>query len=290
MRKLNIDKDYLIEMYCTRGMTLLEIANDLGVSRQTVSNKLQEFGIEIKNAKYIRAHKKPPKKKLKKVCKWRDKEDFQRVYSELKSLDLVAKHYGINITTASDWKQKHHIETIKSYSYVGRKQLVVNKPYANKEWLEKMYAQYSLEDLGKMLNCSPSTIGKWCKKFGIKTRSISEQWDLKAKSGAKVVKSEEFDLQLYKKTYAIGRNSVKIPKGLRNFIISLYGKCESCGYKEVLDLHHIDENSGNNDPSNHSVLCPNCHAKIHRLGISFSELVPEHVVWTELLDSYQDAK
>ena len=54
MRKLDIDKDYLVEMYCTRGMTLLEIACDLGVSRQTVSNKLQEFGIEIKNAKLIK--------------------------------------------------------------------------------------------------------------------------------------------------------------------------------------------------------------------------------------------
>ena len=290
MRKIIIDKEYLEEMYCNRGMTLLQIACDLGVSRQTVSNKMKEFGLDVKNSDYIKAHKKPPKKKLKKVCKWRNKEDFQRVYSELKSLDLVAKHYGINLTTASDWKQRHNIETIKSYSYNGRKQLVVNKPYANKEWLEEMYSQYSLEDLGKMLNCSPSTIGKWCKKFGIKTRTISEQWELKSKSGAKVVKSNEFDLQLYKKTYAIGRNNVKIPKGLRNYIISLYGKCECCGYDEVLDLHHIDENHNNNDPSNHGVLCPNCHAKIHRLGIPFSELVPNHINWESLVNSYQEAK
>ena len=290
MRKIIIDKEYLEEMYCNRGMTLLQIACDLGVSRQTVSNKMKEFGLEIKNSDYIKAHKKPPKKKLKRVCKWRNKEDFQRVYSELKSLDLVAKHYGINLTTASDWKQRHNIETIKSYSYSGRKQLVVDKPYANKEWLEEMYSQYSLEDLGKMLNCSPSTLGKWCKKFGIKTRSLEEQWELKSKKGAKVVKSNEFDLQLYKKTYAIGRNNVKIPKGLRNHIISLYGKCECCGYDEVLDLHHIDENHNNNDPSNHGVLCPNCHAKIHRLGIPFSELVPNHINWESLVNSYQEAK
>lgn len=290
MRKLDIDKDYLIEMYCTRGMTLIEIACDLGVSRQTVSNKLQEFGIEIKNAKYIQAHKKPPKKKLKKVCKWRNKEDFQRVYSELKSLDLVAKYYGINLTTASDWKLRHGIETIKSYSYKGRKQLNVDKPYANKEWLEDMYAKYSLEDLAKMLNCSPSTIGKWCKKFNIKTRTISEQWDLKSKNGSNVVKDSGFDLQLYKQTYAIGRNNVSIPKTLKRYIISLYGKCECCGYDEVLDLHHIDGNHNNNNPENHSVLCPNCHAKIHRLGIPFNELVPNHVNWETLIDSYQDAK
>lgn len=290
MRKIIIDKAYLEEMYVNRGMTLLEIACDLGVSRQTVSNKMQEFGIDIKNSQYIREHKKPPKKKLKKVCKWRDKEDFQRVYSELKSLDLVAKHYGINLTTASDWKLRHGIETIKSYSYNGRKQLNIDKPYANKEWLEEMYAQYSLEDLAKMLNCSPSTLGKWCKKFDIKTRTISEQWELKSKSGVKVVKSTEFDLQLYKQTYAVGRNNVRLPKGLKNYIISLYGSCECCDYDEVLDLHHIDENHNNNDPSNHGVLCPNCHAKIHRLGIPFSELVPNHINWESLFDSYQEAK
>ena len=234
MRKIIIDKEYLEDMYNNRGMTLLQIACDLGVSRQTVSNKMQEFGITIKNSDYIKAHKKPIKKKLKKVCKWRDREDFQKVYSELKSLDLVAKHYGINLTTASDWKQRHHIETIKSYSYVGRKQLVIDKPYANKEWLEDMYAKYSLEDLAKMLNCSPSTLGKWCKKFGIKTRTISEQWDLKSKNGSNVVKDSGFDLQLYKQTYAIGRNNVSIPKTLKQYIISLYGKCECCGYDEVL--------------------------------------------------------
>ena len=290
MRKIIIDKEYLEEMYCNRGMTLLQIACDLGVSRQTVSNKMKEFGLEVKNSDYIKAHKKPPKKKLKKVCKSRDKEDFQKVYSELKSLDLVAKHYGINLMTASDWKQRHNIETIKCYSQKGRKQLVVDKPYANKEWLEEMYAQYSLEDLGKMLNCCPATIGKWCKKFNIKTRTVSEQWELKSKNGSNVIKSVGFDLQLYKKTYAIGRNNVRIPKTLKNYIISLYGKCECCGYSEVLDLHHIDENHNNNDPSNHGVLCPNCHAKIHRLGISFSDLVPNHINWESLTDSYQEAK
>ena len=73
MRKIIIDKEYLEEMYCNRGMTLLQIACDLGVSRQTVSNKMKEFGLEVKNSDYIKAHKKPPKKKLKKVCKWRDR-------------------------------------------------------------------------------------------------------------------------------------------------------------------------------------------------------------------------
>ena len=291
MRKIRIPKDLLQDLYENQGMTLQQIADEFGVNRQTISNKLKEYGICVRNSKYIKEHKVVKKKKLKKIEDYRNKAVYEKVYKELKSIDQVAEYFNINIKTAFKWKKIHNIETIKEYSQKGRKQLVVNKPYANKEWLEEMYAQYSLEDLGKMLNCNPSTIGKWCKKFGIKTRTVSEQWELKSKNGAKVVKSNEFDLQLYKKTYAIGRNNVKIPKGLKNYIISLYGKCECCGYDEVLDLHHIDENHNNNDPSNHGVLCPNCHAKIHRLGIPFHQLVPNHIVWSDILeDSYQEAK
>lgn len=290
MRKIRIPKDLLQDLYENQGLTLQQIANEFGVSRQTISNKLREYGICIRNSTYIREHKEPPKKpKLKRIEDYRNKSVYEKIYKELKSIDLVADYFNINIKTAFKWKKKHNIDTIREYSQKGRKQLNIDKPYADKEWLEKMYAEYSLEDLAKMLNCSSSTLGKWCKKFGIKTRSIEEQWELKAKYGNKVVKSNEFDLQLYKKTYGVGRKE-RLPKTLRNFIIKLYGKCECCGYDEVLDLHHIDEDHNNNDPSNHGVLCLNCHAKIHRLGILFNELVPKHIVWTELLDSYQEAK
>jgi 5-methylcytosine-specific restriction endonuclease McrA len=42
-------------------------------------------------------------------------------------------------------------------------------------------------------------------------------------------------------------------------------KCMVCGYDEderILEIHHIDENHSNNEISNLSVLCPNCHRKI----------------------------
>lgn len=288
MRKFNIDRDFLEKRYCIEKRTLRDIALELGVSRQTISNKLREYGISIRNSSYINANKKP-KKMLKKVCKWRNKNDFQRIYSELKSLELVAKHYGINLTTACDWKKRHGIETIKEYSLSGKRKLNRDKPYMNKQWLEDMYSKYSWEELGKMLNCSSTTLSKWGIKFGIKTRTVSEQWELKAKNGTTVLKDLGFDLQLYKNTYTLDK-MYSLPKKLKNFIISLYGKCECCGYNEVLDLHHIDKNHHNNAPENHGVLCPNCHAKVHRLGVPFKLLVPNHVSWETLLDSYQEAK
>jgi predicted nucleic-acid-binding Zn-ribbon protein len=39
--------------------------------------------------------------------------------------------------------------------------------------------------------------------------------------------------------------------------------CERCGFRaehsSQLDIDHIDGNRNNNDPSNHQVLCANCH-------------------------------
>lgn len=41
-------------------------------------------------------------------------------------------------------------------------------------------------------------------------------------------------------------------------------KCVVCGEKEVIDVHHLDENRENNDPKNLIPLCPTHHAYIHR--------------------------
>ena len=295
MRKKVIPKEFLEQKYIKENLTLKQISELLGVSRQTVANKLNEYGLQIRNSSYI-SEKKSKKRKFVKVKKeplYRNKEDFQKVYSELKSLDLVAKHYGINLTTACDWKQRHGLPTIHEYSRAG-KSSIATKPYMNKEWLEKMYSQYSWEDLGKMLGVSPTTLSKWGVKFGIKTRTISEQWDLKSKSGNHCVIDDSLKMKTYMEAYASGQIT-KIPKKLKYFILDLYGKCEAdgCNEMDVLDLHHIDGNHLNNNPENHSCLCPNCHAKIHRLGIDFNSLVKHHRVWSDILNekySYQEAK
>ena len=39
--------------------------------------------------------------------------------------------------------------------------------------------------------------------------------------------------------------------------------CERCGITENLDLHHIDNNPANNEPSNRMTLCDSCHTKWH---------------------------
>jgi hypothetical protein len=45
-------------------------------------------------------------------------------------------------------------------------------------------------------------------------------------------------------------------------------ECKYCGYSRyqgVLEVHHIDENRDNNDPSNLVIVCPTCHVEQHFL-------------------------
>jgi hypothetical protein len=57
-------------------------------------------------------------------------------------------------------------------------------------------------------------------------------------------------------------------KTMKKFLLDKYGnKCWNCGITEwngkelVMELEHIDGNSTNNEISNLSLLCPNCHSQ-----------------------------
>lgn len=82
MRKIRIPKDLLQDLYENQGLTLQQIADEFGVNRQTISNKLKEYGLCIRNNKYIQEHKTPKKKKLKKIEDYRNREVYERVYRE----------------------------------------------------------------------------------------------------------------------------------------------------------------------------------------------------------------
>jgi len=41
-------------------------------------------------------------------------------------------------------------------------------------------------------------------------------------------------------------------------------KCIVCGFDEIVEVHHIDENRSNNDVKNLVFLCPNHHYLLHR--------------------------
>lgn len=283
MRKIEISKELLNDMYVNNKLTTYQIAEELEVSRQTVCNKLKYYNIVVKDSKFKAG--KPKLKKEKIVKLYENKELFSEKYLELKSLSLVAEFFDISLDTAFSWKNKHEIEKINGLSEKGLKQSRKGKVWADKELFIEMYSKYSLTDMAKMWGCSSANLSKWRVIHNIPVSSLSEQWDKKTKFGTKIIKNDDFDFDSYRLLYIDDNN--KISKNIIAYIKLVVGKCQSCGEREVLDLHHINENPLDNRPENHAILCPNCHAKIHRLGKTVNELCNNFKSWK---DCYAEAK
>ena len=92
-----IPKEELEDMYCDKSMSQIEIANEIGVSQQTVSKWMKEFGIEPRIQ--LGDSVKPSKKKL---------EDMYvgQSMSQLK----IANKIGVLPHTISKWMKECGIE------------------------------------------------------------------------------------------------------------------------------------------------------------------------------------
>lgn len=276
--KINISKELLEEMYKT--MTQKQIAEELGVHDKTIRRRFKEYGIITG----VHGGVAIPKKKLNKPKvkpKYQNKENFLKVYQELNSIVLVAKYYNISTDCAYFWKKRHNIETIKGVSEEGKRKLSEGKPYTNKEWLEEKYKTLTQPQIAEICGVNVSTIKEWFKRLDIKTRNPKEQRQIKASYGNKFIFEDRFDKKSYLTVY---ENEGRITSKMLNYIKDLVGKCQCCGYTEVLDLHHIDENKFNNRPENHLICCPNCHSKIHRLGLKAEDIRKDKTIWIDLVD------
>jgi hypothetical protein len=71
----------------------------------------------------------------------------------------------------------------------------------------------------------------------------------------------------YNFMFHLDKNRNEGYKKYHNIEPDLYKKltkeCIICGFKEVVELHHLDENTQNNSESNFLALCPNHHRMIH---------------------------
>lgn len=263
-----------------------EIADLLNVHERTVRRWFTKYDIKTgkhTNPQFIKSGKKKlPKKK--KVKEYTNKEDFLKVYQEVKSLPLVAKHYGISPNTALMWKKRHNISTILGVSEEGLNKLHELKPYTDEKWLREYYDMYSMPEIAELCGVHRDTIRDWIKRFNIQPKSVKEQRERKANFGNRFIYEQGFDKKHYIDVY---EKQGRITNKMKKFIIDTVGECQCCGFNKVLELHHIDENHNNNKAENHLVVCPNCHAMIHRLGRTVEELCPNYESWINKVKSYQ---
>ena len=73
-----------------------------------------------------------------------------------------------------------------------------------------------------------------------------------------VVETEEEKMPLSKKRDRERKRLLRLESGTNA------GYCQVCNRYGVVDRHHKDLNHNNDESSNLMLLCPNCHADIHR--------------------------
>jgi len=128
---------------------------------------------------------------------------------------------------------------------------------------------------------------KYCSEYcRNRNKYISEGYDVICQECGKVFKSNNIDRRFcsnkccaeHKSKETINKwinceyslnSNLPLPKSIRLFLYEkTHYKCEDCGFEgynkatnnTILQIHHIDGNSGNNCIENLKVLCPNCHA------------------------------
>lgn len=157
-----IPSEELEWMYLNEGMSIREIAKEIGVGRSTVSNWLREYGIQPRSMleSKLKGKVKPCKKELE-----------QMYIDDMMTITEISDVLGVVSSTISNWLHEYGI-TVRDKS----KSQLKEKIKTNEEELRKMYINelMSINKIGKLVGISHGTVHRWLREYGIPVRCISE--------------------------------------------------------------------------------------------------------------------
>ena len=167
---------------------------------------------------------------------------------------------------------------------------------AEKEKLQNLIFEEKLsyEQIGRLYKCSGANIKKVAKRLGIQLQSkrkINPEEHFNKDRGDyvyckycgkpipkyldKIYCNSKCDSN-YRKNQTLQKwkngeynHDCELPQSIKDYFLEKNNyKCEKCGFegyniksgKTILQIHHVDGNSANNNENNLQLLCPNCHA------------------------------
>lgn len=178
--RIDIPKATLEALYENQGLSIAQIASELGYSTTPIHRLLREYQIQIRPISEAKQKFKISKRELKNLY-----------FKQKLSTEQIAQEYGCNHVTI--------VNRMKKYDIKSRGHLGLTKPIRiSKEKLEYLYRirRLSLAKIAKILHCSESGLERKMKNFGIKTRTISRR--------ACKHKKKNFNGSLEEKAYMIG--------------------------------------------------------------------------------------
>ena len=167
-RRLNLDKNQLIELYLHQRLTLKEIAKVLGCSYYTVRNYLVEYGIPLRDkyqAQQLSYARNPS------VTKRLKSEIIYWYVDKQKEQKEVASILGISKASVRACLVRNGIKTRSQWDIKGRLSDTLPASEIIKAYIEE---KQSLKMVGDAYGVSPRVIAQVLDKHGIKRRTYSE--------------------------------------------------------------------------------------------------------------------
>lgn len=204
---------------------------------------------------------------IKAVARSGEKRIFRVTLTDGKTIRCSEHH---RFLTPSGWKPVHEMSIGEPLGTNGLPAIEFNRNDLKERYHQK---GETLETIATGYNCSPHTVRKWLKLFGLQkavgvgmTGRTPPNKGKKYKTGYK--HSEEIKAILAEQKRGPnnpgwkGDNASSQAGRLRAQRMFPAMPCEACGVQEG-HRHHLDRNTLNNERSNIEFLCPACHAKRH---------------------------
>ena len=138
------------------------------------------------------------------------------------------------------------------------------KLYMNHDWLymQNIILNKTFVEIASEFGFNISTIKNWARKLGIPRKGTGyfhigrTPWNK-----GQIVKNQ---VEALRKYHHCGRRKEGIMKpDTVNYQKHMIDHCEICNCRRGLEVHHIDKDRMNNDPSNLITLCESCHQRVH---------------------------
>lgn len=239
------DERVLRDLYHNQGLSMEQVADELGCAYRTVFNWMEKHSIE----------RRPQWQEME--GPWRDKETLEKLYTEEKLSALeIAEKYDCNKKTIYNWLDRHNIPTRPSTHDI-------DNGWRDAELMRELYVDHDMTDVeiaGK-LGTLPGTITKWRLRHGIETKYVHGQEHHLYEGGDETYYGPNWREQ---RRRALRRDQ---------------HRCQRCGKTRAEmdtepDVHHIvpfeefDHYNPANRLKNLESLCDSCHTiEDHNLGI-----------------------
>ena len=226
--KISLNVKMITELYIDKGWSLLDISKIVNCSVATVTKRLREQGVFIRNNRII------PPSEHSIIC------DYYKKHTGKSCVD-IALNYGVNKTTIANILKRNGIKP----KFGGRFALIDEKK------LQDLYLNqlYSIQECAVKLGFSNTAIRNCLKKLKIKFRSISESltdntitneqiidlyWDQRLSSAEIAQKLGKSDVFVRSRLKKSGKGTRSISQGAR-----LRWKSDEISNEQLIYLHDI---------------------------------------------------